>query len=169
MSVILYAHPKTLGIDGFFFRSQKEWDEAYPEVKDRYGDQITAFDIEFIKGDEIASEFAKYWHLTQDNWAQYLEIIATWDIYAKLSFIIAAGHHNKTFDHHSVHSAFFDVDIYFVDTIKDLAHYFIKEGTLGDIPDIYKIYIDQDKFACDLSDEYSTFEIANTKLVYRCA
>ena len=168
MTLILYAQPYQIGVEGFFFRSIDEWEQKYPTIKDQDSNQVEEFEIQFIEGNDLDCELAKTWGLTQANFKRFFEVAEEWDHYAKISFIIAVGEVGYNFDPETLTSSDYDVDIYFVDSIKELAEQFIEEGVLGEIPKVLECYIDIGKFAYDLSFEYTEIEIANTKLVYRC-
>ncbi len=61
----------------------------------------------------------------------------------------------------------FDVDIYHVDSMKELAEQFVDEGLFGDIPDHLANYIDMDAIAYDLAMDYTETEVAGERLIYR--
>jgi antirestriction protein len=62
-----------------------------------------------------------------------------------------------------------DVDVYEMDSLRDLAQHFVEEGLFGDIPERLQYYIDYDAIARDLSADYSEVRIAGKTLIYRCS
>ena len=63
----------------------------------------------------------------------------------------------------------FDLDIYHVDSLCDLAEQFVEEGLFGDIPERLSFYIDYAAIARYLSADYSEATIAGKRLIYRCS
>ena len=62
----------------------------------------------------------------------------------------------------------FEVDIYHVDSMRELAEQFVDEGLFGEIPENFRFYIDHDAIARDLTVDYSEAVIGGERLVYRC-
>ena len=62
----------------------------------------------------------------------------------------------------------FDVDLYHVDSLRDLAEQFVDEGLYGDIPDHLAHYIDYEAIARDLAVDFSMIEIDGGRLAYAC-
>ena len=52
--------------------------------------------------------------------------------------------------------------------LKELAEQFVEEGLFGEIPERIQYYLDYDLIARDLSADYSTTEVAGSRIVYRC-
>ena len=61
-----------------------------------------------------------------------------------------------------------DVDIYELDSLKELAEQFIEDGLYGPFPECLVTYIDADAIARDLAFEYSEITIAGKRFVYTC-
>ena len=62
-------------------------------------------------------------------------------------FIIAVGECGYSFDPATVHPDDFEVDIYHMDSMRDLAEHFVDEGLYGEIPKHLAYYIDYDAIA----------------------
>lgn len=62
----------------------------------------------------------------------------------------------------------FDIDVYDVNSMRELAEQFVEEGLYGDIPESLQFYIDFDAIARDLAIEYSETVIAGSRIIYRC-
>lgn len=167
MSVMLYAQPYQIGVEGFYLSSANQFEKTLPTITDRYGEPVEEFELQFVEGDDLDAEFAKAWGLNQANVKRFFEVVEGWDEYAKINFIIAVGEAGYHFDYETVGSADFDVSIYFVDSLKDLAYEFVDEGLFGEIADNVLMYLDYDAIARDLSVDYTKITIANTQLVYR--
>ena len=60
------------------------------------------------------------------------------------------------------------VDIYAVESLKELAEQFVDDGIYGEIPESLQYYIDYEAIARDLSVEYSETTIAGGRYVYAC-
>ena len=114
----------------------------------------------------LDQEFAKAWKPQVENKEHFLKASITWDAEAKISFIIAVKHHIQKFDLATVQPDSFNVCIYFVKTHRELARYFVEHDVLGNIPFVMKDYIDLDRFACDLMQQYTKTEIAGETVIY---
>ena len=62
-----------------------------------------------------------------------------------------------------------NVDIYQVDSLRELAEMFVDEGLYGEIPKSLQFYIDFDAIARDLSADYHETVINGTRLIYACS
>ena len=62
----------------------------------------------------------------------------------------------------------FDVDLYQMDSLRELAEYLVEEGLYGEIPETLQYYIDYDAIARDLGMDYVETTIAGKRFVYRC-
>ena len=62
----------------------------------------------------------------------------------------------------------FEVDIYQVESLRDLAEQFVDEGLFGDVPERLQFYIDHDAIARDLAVEFSEIIIAGERFAYAC-
>ena len=60
-----------------------------------------------------------------------------------------------------------DIDLYEIDTLRELAEQFVEDGLFGEIPDNLRGYLDYDAIAYDLGMDYSETEIDNRKFIYR--
>ena len=82
-------------------------------------------------------------------------------------FIIAVGEVGYNFDPATVSPDDFDVDIYHVEIMEELAKQFADEGLFGDIPEHLANYIDMGAIARDLAVDYTETQIAGELLIYR--
>jgi len=97
----------------------------------------------------------------------YLEDCDGWTEYQKRHIILAVGEAGYRFDLGKDDPNSLGVDIYEIDSLKDLAEHFVEEGLFGEIPASIRNYLDYDLIARDLGMDYSEATIAGTRLVYR--
>ena len=151
---------------GFFFRTVEEYKNEVVKLRNAYGDPVEEFEIQFIDGDRIDSALFRALCIHHGDIEAYLEKACQWDEWQKINVIIATGEVGYEFDLSKDDPDMFDIQIYEVDTLRDLAEIFIDEGYYGDIPDILQFYIDYDAIARDLAVDYIETNIAGKRLVY---
>ena len=145
----------------------EEYKKSAAALRNDYGDLVEEFEIQFIDGDNIDCDLAKAISLNQANFARYFEIIDEWEEWEKRLVILAVGEGGYQFDDDTSPTDF-DIDIYDVDSMRELAEQFVEEGLYGDIPESLQFYIDYEAIARDLSVEYSETVIAGSSVIYRC-
>lgn len=163
----LFAQPYNLAATGFYFESHEEFRTRSEGHVCMFGTLVEEYQIQFIDGDEIDCELSKAWGINQANICGYFDACENWDDHEKTVFIIAVGEVGCNFDPDSVAPSDFDVDIYHVNSMKELAEQFVDEGLFGDIPEHLSRYIDMEAIARDLAMDYTETEIAGERLVYR--
>jgi len=126
------------------------------------------FEIQFIDGERIDAALAEAWGLNQANLPRFFEIVDDWSDDQKQRFIIAVGECGSDFDPASVDPDDFDVDLYAVDSLRNLAEQFVDDGLYGEISQHLAHYIDYDAIARDLAFDFSQTEIAGRRLFYAC-
>ena len=62
----------------------------------------------------------------------------------------------------------FDIDLYEMDSMKELAEQFVDEGLFGKIPTSIQFYIDYEAIARDLACDYNEAIIDGQRYIYRC-
>ena len=167
MTILFYAQPYDISAEGFYFRGAEEYSDKASALRNDYGDPVEEFEIQFIDGDLIDCDLAKAIGLHQGSIARFLTCAEEWDEHQKLAVIIAVGECGYSFTETSTPDDF-EVDIYRVATMRDLAEQFVDDGLFGDIPEHLANYIDLDAIARDLAVDYSEIEIAGERLIYRC-
>lgn len=165
----LHAQPYDIDATGFYFDDLKQYQTKAKANKNRYGQPVEEYEIQLIDAESIDCDLAKAWGLNQINFAAYFDAVNSWDDFEKQQFIIAVGEGGYTFDYKTVSASDFDVDIYFVNSMKELAEQFVDEGLYGEIPDSLQYYIDTDAMARDLAADYSETTIAGESIIYRLA
>jgi len=164
----LHAQPYDISATGFYFESAEDYQTRVEKCRNDYGDLVEEFEIQFIDGERIDAEFASALGLNQVNFGKFLELVDEWDNQEKTRFIIANGECGYGFNPDTDNIDNLDVDIYEVDSLKELAEQFIDEGLYGEIPTHLQNYIDTEAIARDLSMDYSMTDIAGDRLAYRC-
>ena len=167
MSTFL-AQPYDISARGFFFETAEVFEERVASATNRYGLPVEEFEIQFIDGEMIDAALAEALDVHQSNIADYFGCEAAWSDDQKRAVIIAVGECGYDFDLATGDPDDFDIDIYAVDSLRELAEQFVDEGLLGDIPSHLAPYIDYDAIARDLAMDYGQTYIAGTRLVYRC-
>lgn len=165
----LHAQPYDITANGFYFESLEEYTEKANSNRNDYGEPVEEYEIQFIDGDHIDCDLAKAWGINQATIGQYFDACESWDDHDKIVFIIAVGEVGYSFDPATVTADDFDVDIYHVDSMKELAEQFVEDGLFGNIPDHLANYIDMDAIAYDLAMDYTETEVAGERLIYRVA
>ncbi len=90
-----------------------------------------------------------------------------WSEPEKQAVIIAVGECGYRFEANTRPDEF-EIDIYRVESLRELAEQFVDEGLFGEVPQSLRFYIDHDAIARDLAADYASVEIGGERLVYRC-
>jgi antirestriction protein len=167
MTTTLYAQPYDISATGFYFDTAAQYHAKAAKAVNDYGQKVEEFEIQFIDGDEIDATLAKAWELNQVNFAKYLTVVEEWEDHSKIRCIIAMEN-GFDFDVETDDVDSVDVDIYVVETMRELAEQFVDEGLFGEIPETLQNYIDFDAIARDLAVDYSETTIAGERFVYAC-
>ena len=165
----LHAQPYDLDAIGFYFESFEEYQTISKRHMNAHWEPVEEYEIQFIDGDDIDCALAKAWGINQANIGGYFTACDEWEDYQKKVFIIAVGEVGYQFDPETVFPENFDIDIYHVESMTELAEQFVDEGFFGDIPKHLERYIDMEAIARDLAHEYTETEIAGETLIYRAA
>lgn len=164
----LYAQPYDISATGFYFDTTEEYEQKAASNRNEYGGIVEEYEIQFIDGESIDAKLFDALGVNQCNFGKFLEACDGWDEEQKRKVIIAVGECGCSFDLKSGDPDEFDVDIYEMGSLKELAETFVDEGLFGDIPERIRFYLDYDAIARDLGMDYSETIIAGTQLVYRC-
>ncbi len=163
-----YAQPYDLCARGFYFETADEFRDNVAKARNDYGQLVEEFELQFIEGEAIDAALAEALRVHQGNIAHFFEREGEWDEHEKRAVIIAVGDCGYDFDLETGDPNSFDIDIYEVDSLRELAEQFVDEGLFGDIPEHLANYIDYDAIARDLDCDYAETTIAGTRLIYRC-
>jgi len=168
MELLLYAKPYDFSADGFYFKNAVDFDAQIGNTKNSAGDPVEEFEIQFIEGAAIDYELQRAWGLSQANIDAFFDAASIWDDDSKIRLIIAVGECGCSFDPNTVDPTDFDVDVYRMQSMRDLAVEFVEQGLFGDVPDHLQNYIDFDAIARALEVDYSEAVIAGERLIFRC-
>lgn len=164
----LYAQPYDVSASGFFFESAEEYQSKRQQCRNDFGALVEEFEIQFIDGKEMDAELFKALGVHQGDFDAFLQACEDWSDDQKIRVIIAVGECGYRFDPRTGDPEDFDIDLYEMDSLRELAHYFVEEGLFGDIPERIQCYLDYDAIARDLGMDYSETSIGMRKLIYRC-
>ena len=165
---ILCAQPFDLDASGFSFETIEEYNRKVANLRNDYGQKVEEFEISFVDGEDIDAELFQALYIHQGNIEAFFTACDEWDDYQKINVIIAVGEAGYCFDLAKDDPDGFDIDIYEMDSLRDLAFHFIDEGLFGDIPVSIICYLDYELIARDLGMDYTEFTIAGKQLIYRC-
>ncbi len=167
---LFFAQPYDISASGFYFSDMEEYDTKYSKYRNSFGGQVEEFEIQFIDGETIDAELFKALGINQGNISYFIDAFDEWEEYEKQALIIAVGECGYNFDMADNDlSITDDVDIYLIDSMRELAEQFVDEGLFGEIPKSLQFYIDYDAIARDLSVDYSETVINGTNIIYRCS
>jgi hypothetical protein len=167
-STILYAQPYDLCAHGFYFSSYEQYETLSKKLRNDYGDPVEEFEIQIIDAEDIDVSLFNALGIHQGNVDAFLELSDEWTDDQKIRAIIAIGEVGYSFNLREDDPDDFDLDLYEMNSLRDLAHYFVDEGLFGDIPERLQFYINYDAIARDLGMDYSEITIAGMNLIYRC-
>ncbi len=168
MTITLYAQPYDLAATGFYFENYQTFETRSAALRNDYGDPVEEFEIQFIDGDVIDAALFKTIGVHQGDIELFFEHAAHWEEWQKINILIAVGECGYSFDLKNSDPDDFDVQIYNVDSLRELAVEFVNDGVFGEIPDHLANYIDMEAIAADLRYDYTETVIAGTPIVYRC-
>lgn len=131
------------------------------------GNSVEEFEIQFIDGEDIDCELAKAIGLNQGSFVLFLNCVDDWEDWEKTNAIIAVGECGYSFSPDTdTGPGDFDLNIYPVESLRELAEQFVDDGLFGELPENFQHYIDYDAIARDLGMEYTETTIAGTSIVY---
>lgn len=165
----LFAQPYDITANGFYFDSVEDYNENAEKNRNSAGFPVEEYELQFIDGESIDAALFKALDVNQANFGTFLDACEEWDTAQKQKVIIAVGDCGCSFDLQSGDPDDFDIDLYELDSLKELAEQFVDEGLFGEIPTSIQNYLDYDAIARDLGFDYSETEIAGTWLIYRCS
>lgn len=164
----LYAQPYDISASGFYFETVEEYNTQASKLRNSYGQPVEEFELQFIDGEGIDAALFKALGVHQGNFPAYLEAVEEWGEGDKIKAIIAVGEAGYKFDLGKDTPDQFDIDLYELNSLKDLAEQFVEEGLFGEIPAAIQNYLDYDAIARDLGMDYSEIRIDDTNYIYRC-
>lgn len=164
----LFAQPYDISANGFYFEIAADYLTKSSQLRNDYGAPVEEFEIQFIDGDGIDCQLFNALSVSQCTCEKFLEIVNEWEEDDKIKVIIAVGENGYNFDLNKDTPDQFDVDLYQIDSLKELAEQFVEEGLFGDIPERLRNYLDYDAIARDLAMDYNEISLDGTNYIYRC-
>lgn len=164
-----YAQPFDISVTGFYFDSMEEYDTIYAQNLNEYGQKPEEYEIQIIDGESIDCKLFNALGVHQGNIHHFIEKIDEWDNHQKTNVIIAVNEVGYNFDFEGNEPDDFDIEIYEMDSLKELAEQFVEEGLFGEIPNNLQFYIDYEAIARDLAMDYGQARIDGTNIIYRCS
>ncbi len=166
---LLYAQPYDISAHGFYFRSLEEYNDKSSCLLNHYGDLVEEFEAQFIDGDDLDCELFKALSIHQGTIGDYFNVCEYFSDDQKIRVILATRECGYKFNYGSDDPDGYDIDIYELDSLRDLAEQFIEDGLFGEIPQNIRYYLDLDAIARDLGMDYSETTIAGKNYIFRCA
>jgi len=163
----LFAQPYDISAKGFFFESIDEYDSKSSKLRNDYGQPVEEFEIQFIDGEDIDCALFRALGVHQGYITAYLEAVDEWEEHQKINVILAVGEAGYSFELGKDDPDQFDIQIYEVESMKELAEQFVEEGLFGEIPQSIQFYVDYEAIARDLAMDYAESVIAGTNYIYR--
>jgi antirestriction protein len=162
-----YAKPYDISASGFYFATADEFHTKSDTLRNRYGQPIEEFEIQFIDGDQIDAELFEALSVHQGDIAAFIEATEQWSDDDKTRTIIAVGECGYRFALGTDDPSRFDIDMYELSSFRDLAIQFVDEGLLGTVPNALQFYINYDAFARDLQMDYAQATVGGVSYIYR--
>lgn len=166
--ITLFAQPYDMAVTGFYFHDFEEYQAKASILRNDYGEEVEEFEIQFIDGDDLDCDLFKALGVHQGELEAYFTACESWDDYQKIIVIIAIGECNYSFDLENDSPDDFDMTLYELDSMQELAEQFIEEGLYGIIPNDIRFYLDIDAIARDLSIDYCEISLNGTNYIYHC-
>lgn len=163
----LFAQPYDICAKGFYFDTAEQYEKKSKNLMNDYGQLVEEFEIQFIDGEIINAKLFNALEVHQGNLGYFLDIAKEWDEDEKIKVILAVGECGYNFNLGQDDPNQFEIDIYEIDTMRELAIDFVEQGLFGEIPSNIQNYLDYDAIAYDLSMDYSEATIDNTRYIYR--
>jgi len=166
--LLLHASPYDTAATGFYFDDYAEYQQKSKTHKNHYGEKVEEYELQFIDGERLDGELFSALGVHQANLKAFFDTALEWDEWEKILVILATREAGYNFDIETDLPDQFDIDVYNVDSIKELAQDFVEQGLYGDIPSHLEYYIDYDAIARDLSIDYVQTVINGQTIIYRC-
>ena len=168
MTLQFYAQPYDKSASGFYFRDYKSFLARSRNLKNDYGQTVEEFEIQFIDGERKDAELFKALGIHQGNIGTFIDKAEEWEDWEKMNIILAVGEAGYDFDMSKDDPGDLDIQIYQVESLRELAEEFVNDGLFGDIPENIAPYLDMDAIARDLSCDYAESRVAGKTFIYRC-
>jgi len=166
-TLTLHAQPYDPDATGFYFTSLDDYESKAAALRNRYGQPVEEFEIQFIDGPTDAMHLFNAATVHQGYLPAYFDALDGWDDDDMLKATIAFAENITSDTLATITPHLLDIDVYHVDSWRDLAEQFVDDGLFGEIPDHLANYIDFDAMARDLQHDYSETRATGEVLIYR--
>jgi hypothetical protein len=159
----LFAQPYNIDAQGFYFTSAEEYETKQEALRDRFGNPVEEFEIQYIDGDD--GQLFDACRIHQANLATWFDDIETLEDNEKtaLFYLVDQG----GYDLDSALSAVDDVCLY-EGPLLDAATELFDEIYLPEVPEAVQYYIDYAAFARDCSCGGDMVEFIYEGTTYTC-
>jgi hypothetical protein len=159
----LYAQPYSMDAVGFYFHTFEEFETQSENLRDRFGNPVEEFEIQFIDGDD--AELFEACCINQANLSMWFDDIEDMDDHEKIALYFLTGTLGYNLD--QAMDKVEDVIIFEGDA-KEAAEELFDECYAHTIPENLRFYFDMDKFARDLEigGDFNEFDFNGT--TYTC-
>lgn len=141
----LFAQPYNMDACGFYFHSAEEFEAKAEALRDRYGNPVEEFEIQFINGDD--AELFEACGIGQANLSVWFDDIEGMDEREKIALCFLAGALGYSLD--NAMDKVEDVILFHGDA-QEAAEELFDECYAHAIPENLRFYFDMEKFARDL-------------------
>ena len=154
-STTLFAQPYNLDALGFYFHGTAEFESKSENLRDRFGNPVEEFEIQFIDGDD--ADLFEACGINQSNLLTWFDEISMFDDHDKISLYFLAGVLGYSLD--SATNKIDEVSIFHGDA-QEAAEELFDHGYAHAIPENLRFYFDMEKFARDLEigGDFNEFE-----------
>lgn len=140
-----FAQPYNLDAHGFYFRTFEDYERKAESLRDRYGNPVEEFEIQFIDGDDGALFDAC--GINQSNLSTWFDDIEGRDEHEKVALYFLTGVLGYALD--AALDKMDDVMLFHGDA-QEAAEELFDDCYAREIPDHLRCYFDIEKFARDL-------------------
>jgi len=159
----LFAQPYNIDATGFYFTSLEEFETKQEALRDRFGNEVEEFEIQYIDGDE--SQLFDACKIHQGDLATWFDDIESLEDNEKtaLFYLVDQG----GYDLSDALERYEDVTLY-EGPLLDAATELFDEIYLPEVPEAVRNYIDYDAFAndCRIGGDMTEFTYEGT--TYTC-
>lgn len=166
-TLTLHAQPYDMDAAGFYFTDLADYEAKAAALRNRWGAPVEEFEIQFIDGPTDAMHLFSAARVSQGYLPAYFAALGDWDDDDMLRATIAFAENITGDTLETITPHLLDIEVYHVDSWRELAEQFVDDGLFGEIPDHLANYIDFDAMARDLQHDYSETRATGEFLIYR--
>lgn len=159
----LYAKPISDTAKGFHFSKLSEFIFASTTCRNKAGELVKKFAIEFVEGSEIDRLLAKLWPLKSTTLKTYLDAVETWSEDDKVKYIIAVGELGYERAEYVDGRDAIDIELFKFATMKRFAEHMMKNGIYATFP---KDKVKLETVIEELEADYSEINIGGVNYIF---